>query len=159
MYSAVAFLAKHLEIDILEVTHFAVSCFYDYVAGFLHGHPSALDPELAQIRARVQLTMAHRPVGWLWTQHTTDAQQAWGQDEHATAFVLRVLDHIYMKGHLVNGVTVDEAVYQIHRRLCMLQSIWLENGVWVGGRVLQTELKRALTKAMRDVELDWAITR
>jgi hypothetical protein len=158
MYSAVDFLAKHLEIDILEVTHFAVSCFYDYVAGFLNSHPEALDPDLAQIRARVRLTMAHRPAGWLWTQQdTAEARQAWGQDEHATAFVLRVLHHVFIKGHLVNGCTVDEAVYQIHRRFCMLQSIWLENGVWIGDRELQTELKRALTKVMRDVELDWAV--
>ncbi|KAK3301689.1 uncharacterized protein B0T15DRAFT_497404 [Chaetomium strumarium] len=153
MYSAVVFLAKHLEIDSLEVTHFTVSCFHDYVTGFLNNnknnnnnnnnsHPNTLDPELAQIRAR----------------HTAEAQQAWGQDAHATAFVLRVLDHVFIKGLFVNGCcTVEEAVCQIHRRLCMLQSIWLENGVWVGDRALQTELKSALAKVMRDVELDWAV--
>jgi hypothetical protein len=153
MHSAIHFLAQHLELANPHVAGFIVSCFNEYVVNFLWNNPLVLDPDLAQIRARVHLTMAHQPVGWLWTQQTPEAQQLMGQDEHATVFVLRVLDFLAAEDLWPKDCGVDQAVYQIHQRLCVLQSLWLGNRVWVENSAVQAGLKRALVKAMEEAEL------
>jgi hypothetical protein len=60
-------LVQHLHLGNPDVARCVISCFNYYVLDFLLFHPDVLDPQLNQIRARVQLTMQHRPVGWLWT--------------------------------------------------------------------------------------------
>jgi hypothetical protein len=145
-------LVEHLQLGNPEVARFVVSCFSLYVLDFLQSHPNALDPQLAQIRARVHLTMAHRPVGWLWTQHTPDAMRLWGQEEHATSFVLRVLDYAVNKGLCPKDCSVDRLVDEVYQRLCVLQSLWQGNGVWVEDRRLQEALRGALLTAMEEVQ-------
>ena len=152
MHSAITFLAEALELGTPQTTLFVISCFNDYAFDFLLGHPYVLDPDLAQIEARIHLTMAHRPVGWLWTQQTPEAKQDWGQEEHAAAFVLRVVDYLYAQGHFPNDCTIDTVVNQIHQRLCILQSVCLGNGTWVEDAELQNELRRALAEVMGDIE-------
>lgn len=71
-----------------------------------------------------------------------------GQDEHATVSVLRMLDSQGTKGLWPKESSVDQTIYEIHQRLCVLQSLWLENGVWVEDLVLQVDLKRALVRAI-----------
>ncbi|KAK4153510.1 hypothetical protein C8A00DRAFT_33738 [Chaetomidium leptoderma] len=159
MRSAIQFLAQHLDLKTPEVAGYLISRFSEYVLNFLHDHPNVLDPDFAQIRARVHLTMAHRPVGWLWTQHNTPAaMRLWGQEEHATALVLRVLDYLANEGHCPKDCGIDQMAFEIHRCLCVLQSLWLQNGVWVGDRQLEMELGRALGIAMEELELVRAVS-
>ncbi|KAK4043858.1 hypothetical protein C8A01DRAFT_43234 [Parachaetomium inaequale] len=152
MHSAITFLAEKLELGVPQTTLFVISCFNDYAFDFLLNNPNVLDPDLAQIRARIHLTMAHRPVGWLWTQQMEEAKEAWGQEEHAAAFVLRVLDYLYALGHFPNDCPIDAAVNQIHQRLCVLQSVCLGDGTWVEDAGLQSELRRALAEVMGEIE-------
>jgi hypothetical protein len=152
MHSAITFLTEKLELATPETALFVISCFNDYAFDFLLTNPSVLDPDLAQIRARINLTMANRPVGWLWTQQTPEAKKAWGQEEHATAFVLRILDYLYVHGHFPNYCAIDAVVNQIHQGLCVLQSVCLGNGTWVEDAGLQDELRRALAEVMGDIE-------
>jgi hypothetical protein len=153
MNSALTFLATHLELGTPEITRFVISSFSDYAFDFLQAHRNVLDPELAQIKARVHLTMAHRPVGWLWTQHAPEAKRTWGQEEHAAAFVLHVLDDIYTSKSFPNDCCIDTLVYEIHRRLCVLQSLCLGNGTWVEDEHFRAQLRRALEVAVGEVEL------
>ena len=152
MLSNTGLLAQHLELRSYQALSFIISYFNNYVLNFLRDHPQALDPDLAQITARVRLTEEHPPVQWLWTQESPESQKKWGQEEHATAFVLRVLDFVVDEGLFPEDYSIDEAVYQVHRRLCVLQSLWLRNGVWVEDQELQAQLRGALEKVM-DVEL------
>ena len=152
MLSNTGLLAQHLELRSYQALSFIISYFNNYVLNFLRDHPQALDPDLAQITARVRLTEEHPPVQWLWTQESPESQKKWGQEEHATAFVLRVLDFVVDEGLFPEDYSIDEAVYQFHRRLCVLQSLWLRNGVWVEDQELQAQLRGALEKVM-DVEL------
>ena len=152
MHSNTGLLAQHLELTSYEATRFIISSFNDYVLDFLRDHPQALDPDLAQITARVRLTMENPPVEWLWSQQSPESQKKWGQEEHATAFVLRVFDFVMDEGLFPEDSSVEEAVYQIHRRLCGLQSLWLRNGVWIEDQELQAQLGGALEKIM-EVEL------
>ncbi|KAH6839429.1 hypothetical protein B0I37DRAFT_438955 [Chaetomium sp. MPI-CAGE-AT-0009] len=145
---AIVFLAQHLNIESRWAAAVIINCFTEYVSDFLLYHPDVLDPDFAQIRARVHLTMAHRPVGWLWTQETASAKQFWGQEEHATSFVLHVLDYLYNSGYIPKDCTIDSAVSQIHQRLCMLQSLCLGNGVWIEDSRLQDDLRMALLGEM-----------
>lgn len=148
MDSPIAFFATQLELGSPEVARFVISSFRDYAFDFLQAHPNVLDPDLAQIRARVHLTMAHRPVGWLWTQHTPESKRAWGQEEHATAFVLHVLDDLYTSKNLPHDCSIDTFVSEIYRRLCVLQSICLGHDTWVEDEQLRVQLTRALQAAM-----------
>ena len=152
MLSNTGLLAQHLELTSHLALSFIISYFNNYVLNFLRDHLLALDPDLAQITARVRLTEEHPPVQWLWTQESPESQKKWGQEEHATAFVLRVLDFVVDEGLFPEDYSIDEAVYQVHRRLCVLQSLWQRNGVWVEDQELQAQLGGALEKVM-DVEL------
>ncbi|KAH6627532.1 hypothetical protein F5144DRAFT_652456 [Chaetomium tenue] len=146
---ALTFLVCQLRMEDPHTAAFFISCFNDYAYEYLLHHPDVLDPDFAHIRARVHLTMAHRPVGWLWTQETPWAKQSWGQEEHATAFVLHVLDYVYNRGYISNDFTIDQAIWEIHRRLCMLQSLCLGNGIWVEDAVYEKNLQKALYEQMR----------
>jgi hypothetical protein len=147
MHSATLFLAQNLGLSNPETASVWISSFRSYTHGFLQSNLHVLDPDYGQILARVRLTRVHWLTKWFWTQEP-EAEAAWLQEEYATAFVLRVLGCTSLGRRCV-----DEAVYEVHRRLCVLQSVWLENGVWVEDRQLQSELKRALTIATQEVEL------
>jgi hypothetical protein len=144
---ATTFLANHLNLG-PQAVGLIISCFNDYVCNFLWNNPGVLDPDVRQIMARVRLTMAHRPAQWLWTQNSPESQRAMGQDEHATVFVLRVLSFLVAEGLCPRECEIDHAVLHIHQRLCILQSLWLENGVWVESPELQVQLRTALKTAM-----------
>ncbi len=152
MRSATGFLAQYLGLTSVQATHFIVAYFNEYVLNYLQDHPRALDPDLAQIKARVHLTMDNPPVQWLWNQESPESQKQWGQEEHATAFVLHVFDFVVDEGLFPENSSIDEAVYQIHRRLCVLQSLWLRNGVWIEDQELQAQLAGDLETIMQ-VEL------
>ncbi|KAK4097466.1 hypothetical protein N658DRAFT_433890 [Parathielavia hyrcaniae] len=159
-------LANHLELGSADLARFIVSCFNHYVLDFLVCHPTALDPQLSQIQARVRLTLAHRHAGWLWTQQPDDSRDdmrdsEWGQEEHATAFVLRVLDYLlHVAGRegaeaddeCREELGTDQLVEELYRRLCIMQSLIQGSGVWVGDARVEMEVRAVLLAAMEEVE-------
>lgn len=151
---ALALLNKHLSIHNQELTDLVVCCFSDYVRVFLVQHPQALDPDCAQIQMRVRLTLAHGGSRWLWTQTALEARQAWTQDEHATAFILEILTHISKKGLVPKNGGIDAAVEGLHKRLSLLQSLWLGNGVWIEDPQLRKELRDAVMRALATADLN-----
>lgn len=156
MRSALQVLSDHVELGNPTTVAFVVACFHDYVAGFLRSHPDALEPDFAQITVRVRLTVEHRAVRWVWTQLTPEARQVWSQDEHAAAFVLRVLARLDAQGLRVvpeDWGLEEEAVYDIYCRLCRLQSLWLGSGTWIEDARVQAELRSALVRVMEEIEL------
>ncbi|KAL2195422.1 hypothetical protein P885DRAFT_40727 [Corynascus similis CBS 632.67] len=151
MRSPLGLLKDLLRLETTEMTAFVILCFSSYVSDFLQHHPDVLEPDLAQVKARVRLTLTHPPVRWLWTQKTVNTRRVWRQDEHAAAFVLRVLEYLYMWGNCHKDWYTEFVVDQIHQRLCILQSLFLGNGTWVGDQTLQNELGTALEDAMEIV--------
>ncbi|KAK4119636.1 hypothetical protein N657DRAFT_693569 [Parathielavia appendiculata] len=102
---------------------------------------------------KVYLTMAHRPVGWLWIQRTPEAMQAWGQEEHATSFVLRVLNYLVAQANdCRENFRTYQLVEEVYRQLCVLQSLVQGNGVWVVDAPLQEEVRTVLLTAMEEVQ-------
>ncbi len=150
MDPATLLLAHHLELGTTspQAVRFIISCFNDYVFKFLWNNRLDLDPDLRQVMARMNLTMAHRYTEWLWMQNTPEAQILMAQEEHATNFVLRVLTFLVDKKLCPKECPIDQAVFYIHRWLCVLQSLWLGNGVWVEIPEDQMKLRTALTTAM-----------
>ncbi|KAL2182071.1 uncharacterized protein P884DRAFT_188945 [Thermothelomyces heterothallicus CBS 202.75] len=148
MRSTLGLLTTLLRLESIETTAFVIRCFGYYASEFLQHHPDALDPDLGQVEARVRLTMAHRPVRWLWTQKAAEAKRLWQQEEHAAAFALRILDHFFARGGCADDCDIGIAVGQIHQRLCILQSLFLGNSAWVEDPTLQEELRGALEDAM-----------
>ncbi|KAK3296367.1 uncharacterized protein B0H64DRAFT_374461 [Chaetomium fimeti] len=126
----IAFLAQHLNLENYEVAAFIIRCFNEYSSDFLVHNTDVLDPDFAQIRLRVRVTMKNR------------------QDEHAASFVLDVLGYLHDRGYIPEGCTIEEAVSQIHQRLCMLQSLRLGNAVWIEDRRLEDDLHSALLREM-----------
>ncbi|KAL2155768.1 hypothetical protein VTH82DRAFT_510 [Thermothelomyces myriococcoides] len=148
MRSALELLTTILGLDTVETTAFVIRCFSHYASEFLQHCPNGLDPDLGQIKARVRLTVTHWSAKWLWTQEATEARKKWQQEEHAAVFTLRVLDHFIGQNGRVDECDIDFAVDLIHTWLCILQSLFLENGTWVEDPILQEELRAALEDAM-----------
>ncbi|KAK4141377.1 uncharacterized protein C8A04DRAFT_14130 [Dichotomopilus funicola] len=153
--SALSFLSHHLQIQSLPATALVIAFFFEYAFDFLcqhhhqhqqtpnqQNHPhldSLLDPDIRQIRLRLNLTMYHRHADWLWTQQH-DTHPHWTQDEHATVFVLRVLEASFEYGLLPKECAIAEAVGPVHQQLCVLQSVVLGRDTWVEDEVLRREL-------------------
>lgn len=150
MPSPLSTLTEHLGLPNEAATLAVVEAFESYVRRFLHHHHrhhrDVLDPDLRQIRLRLVLAAAHPSAVWRWGRRADPGDGAeWLQSEHATAFVHRLL----VSGGRGGGG--DKAVREMHRRLCLLQSVWLENGVWVEDEVVQSKLKRALVSVMAEL--------
>ncbi|KAH6612295.1 hypothetical protein B0J18DRAFT_78170 [Chaetomium sp. MPI-SDFR-AT-0129] len=149
--SALSFLSHHLQIQSLPATALVIAFFFEYAFDFLcqhhqsqqtqnHAHlDSLLDPDIRQIRLRLNLTISHRHANWLWTQQH-DTHPHWTQDEHATVFVLRVLEASFEHGLLPKECAIAEAVGPVHQQLCVLQSVVLGRDTWVEDEVLRREL-------------------
>jgi hypothetical protein len=76
----------------------------------------------------------------------------WGQDEHATSFVLRVLDHLINNGHCPKDCSIYKALDEVCQRLCVLQCLFLRNGAWVEQGKCQDELRDALLTVMGEIQ-------
>ena len=135
------------------LTHSVITHFSTYLRNFLQPHPAPnaiVDPDLRQITLRIGLAAAHPTAGWLWAQQPS-TEAPWGQDEHATAFVYCVLAELVVQGHCDAGFgsaagALEGAVREVHVWLCVLQSLWLGDGVWVEG-----ERQRVGRKALGEV--------
>ncbi len=154
--SAIKVLTECLVLPNADITSFIMTCLYDYVRNFLRHNPNVLDPHLPHIKLRIALTAEHPSVGWSWTQDASETKQEWVQEEHATVFVLSILRYLVSNGYCAQSCDPERAIYEIHQWLCILQSLWLENGVWVDDLQLQTRLKNALVETMRKIEEAWA---
>jgi hypothetical protein len=146
--NALDFLVFHLEMQNDQVGAFIISSFTEYAFEFLLRYPDVLYPNFAHIKARIRLNMTHRSVGWLCTQGTPPEKQCWRQEEYATSFLLHVLDYLYKMRYIPEGRTIDDVVRDTYRRLCILQSVFLGNAVWIENTMLQAKLRNALIEAM-----------
>lgn len=138
-----------------SLTHSIITThFSTYLHNFLQPHPAPntiVDPDLRQITLRIGLAAAHPTAGWLWAQQPS-TEAPWSQDEHAAAFVHSVLAELVAQGHWdarfqSSAGGLEGAVRKVHVWLCVLQSLWLGDGVWVEGK-RQREGRKALGEVL-----------
>ncbi|KAL2260097.1 hypothetical protein VTK26DRAFT_6018 [Humicola hyalothermophila] len=149
---ALTALTALLSLPSPSLTHALIAHFSAYLTHFLrHQDPTlVLDPHLPQITLRLALASAHPEAGWPWTTTTTATPDGQGPDEHAALFVRRVLRDMIAGGYDCGGGDGDHgaAVRKVHTWLCVLQSLWLGNGVWVEEGEGQGEWRAALLEVL-----------
>lgn len=111
-------------------------------------------------KSRPQTITADRPTKsrpmaltpWVLADHLNN-KEGWVQKHHATHFVAWVMYLLETQDYYGPGEIADRAtaVPQIHRWLCVLQSLWLSNGVHVRDWKLELQLRRALMAALDEV--------
>ncbi|KAK4131589.1 hypothetical protein BT67DRAFT_485845 [Trichocladium antarcticum] len=153
MGSGIDVLSRYLGLPNTNLASAVMTYFYDYVNNFLQHNRDVLDPHLPHIQLRILLAAEHPSAGWRWTQQGPEAKQTWDQDEHATVFVQAVLQHPVADRYCPGDCSPARPIHTIHQWLCMLQSVWLGNGVWVDDGQLQTQLRDALMEVMWKIEL------
>jgi len=157
------FLIRHLKIAHLcpRFVFQVVALFFLYVRDFLQDNTHVLDPQLAQVKLRVRLALIYQQASWGWDrQFGYDPDNVYPplQDDYAAEFVIGVI-RLFLK--MGKGITVteereqcefDELVQEIHRWLCVLQSVWLRNGVWIEVRWFEDRMHRALDLLFKELE-------
>ncbi|KAL2015670.1 hypothetical protein VTK56DRAFT_5048 [Thermocarpiscus australiensis] len=154
MNSAIECLTGVLALTDDDMTRYVIACFHNYVLNFLCAHPNAMDPDVEQIRVRLRLAISQPSAPLGWNQHAVKLKQTESQNVHATLFVQRVLEYLFSNALRPHRYNRQEMIYQIHRRLSALQSLWLGDGLWVDDEQFQVELRNVLITAMKEVELE-----
>ena len=157
------FLIRHLKIAHLcpRFVFQVIALFFLYVQDFLQYNTHVLDPQLAQVKLRVRLAFKYQQASWGWDrQFCYDPENIYPtlQDDCAAEFVIGV---IHLFSTMGKGITVteegeqgdfEELVQEIHRWLCVLQSVWLNNGVWIEVPWFEDRMHRALYLAFKELE-------
>ncbi|KAK4182641.1 hypothetical protein QBC35DRAFT_478890 [Podospora australis] len=150
---------------------FITSAFAEYATNYLSSVANVsqmiLDPDLAQISARVSLSLQHpstpfastpfASTPFAWTKNPGESETEWDQTDHAVRFVARVLDILPTRAASVvaskntqqGGYT--EVLKDIHTLLCILQSIWVDQDTWVEDEGVRGQLRGALIQAVGEV--------
>ncbi|KAL2271982.1 hypothetical protein VTJ83DRAFT_1353 [Remersonia thermophila] len=166
--SSLSFLARHLDLGTPALARAILTHFARYALGVLSKQqdwPGLADPDLRHIVLRIRLSLDHKHARWPWTQQPPGVAMLndgddedggdtsrWGQEEHATYFMLRVLaevHHARKRGestlpYLPDDGSMERVVKEIHAKLCMLQSVWVDSDAWVEDRMLRAKLAQTL---------------
>ncbi|KAL1840397.1 hypothetical protein VTJ49DRAFT_523 [Mycothermus thermophilus] len=160
--SSLTFLTHHLNLGTPTLARAILTHFARYALGFLAKHQdwsTLVDPDLRQTVLRIRLSLGHKYANWQWTQqppsiafnHNDDAAR-WGQEEYAGYFMPRALTEVHLarkRGestlpYLPDDGNMEGLVKEIHAKLCMLQSVWIDSDAWVQDRMLRAKLGQTL---------------